>query len=128
MQRSGNSLVVGEGHRGRGRARARARARASARARARARGRGRGREGPEQLHLSAAAAVTALACTVRVAPDAPPGTAGVVVLPSAPKASATMTLSLRSPLLSMMPLSVVFFWPWPKMVLVFTPSSVLSAT
>ena len=31
-------------------------------------------------------------------------------------------------MLSMMPLSVVFFWPWPKMVLVVTPSSVLSAT
>ena len=52
---------------------------------------------PEQLHLSAVAAVTALACTVREAPGAPPGTAGVVVLPSAPKASATMTLSLRLP-------------------------------
>ena len=49
------------------------------------------------MRLSAAAAVTALACTVREAPGALPGTAGVVVLPSAPNASATMTLSLRLP-------------------------------
>ena len=49
------------------------------------------------MRVTAATTVTALACTVREAPGALPGTAGVVVLPSAPKASATMTLSLRLP-------------------------------
>jgi len=61
--------------------------------------------------------IAAYACTVRYTPGAPPGSAGALVLPSAPKASATMTLILRAPLFSMMPLSVVFFWSWPRMVL-----------
>ena len=49
------------------------------------------------MRPSAAAAVTGLASTVRDLPALPPGKVGVVVLPSAPKASATMTLSLKSP-------------------------------
>ena len=49
------------------------------------------------IRPSAAAAVTGLASTVRDLPALPPGKVGVVVLPSAPKASATMTLSLKSP-------------------------------
>ena len=44
--------------------------------------------------------IAAYACTVRYTPGAPPGSAGVLVLPSAPKASATTTLILRSPWLT----------------------------
>mmetsp|Transcript_14087 Transcript_14087/g.33287 ORF Transcript_14087/g.33287 Transcript_14087/m.33287 type:complete len:218 (-) Transcript_14087:1087-1740(-) len=80
------------------------------------------------MRLSAAAADTALASIVTEAPVLPPDCAGTDVLPSAPKASATMTLSVILPLLRMTPLSVVFFCPCPRMVVVVTPARVSSAT